>query len=70
MASNTTSRTYDTPVCEYADLMTIDEWFKSRGFLFLPSDGFGCWVKDGMESKDENVWDEPQDATHVAWYNK
>jgi hypothetical protein len=62
-------RKYTHAVLEDAVTFTLEEWASSGGG-YIPDDGSGYWVKDGLES-DDSVWSSPpEDATHVAWYNK
>ena len=64
-------RTYTQAIPDYADVMTLEDWEESvQCGAFIPNDGSGYWCKDGKESGD-SVWStDPEDATHVAWYNK
>ncbi len=60
---------------DYADVMTKEEWLESiRCGAFIPDDGCGYWAKeiDGsiLESGVDCFTEPPDDATHVAWYNK
>ena len=64
-------RIYKTPISiEDTHLMTVEEWLTAKNVEFGNYDGSGYWVKDGKESDDEVFSSEPEDATHVAWYNK
>lgn len=49
------------------NLIPLEKWKQEP---HLPSDGFGCWVKDGWVSDDAVFYTEPEDATHVLWVNK
>lgn len=64
-------RMYSEKIPAYADVMSLEEWESALNDGFFCSyDGYGFWVKDGMECSDE-VFSSPKlDATHVAWYNK
>ena len=65
------ARTYDQPLPDYGDLMTAEEFTACvDSGSFIPDDGTGYWVKDGLESRDEVFASEVEDATHVMWYNK
>lgn len=67
---------YSELIPDYADIMTIEEFKEEvKGGMFIDYDGFGHPVKDGME--DEKIYiypskihEIPEDATHIAWYNK
>jgi hypothetical protein len=60
---------YDHP--PDAHIMTVAEWKDAvESGMFIPDDGIGFWVKDGKESTDDPFETPPEDATHVAWYNK
>lgn len=67
---------YSNPVPDYADVMTVEEFKEAvKHGSFIDYDGFGHPVKDGME--DEKIYiypskihEIPEDATHIAWYNK
>ena len=52
--------------------VTVREWLdECKNIGFFNSDGHGRWVKDGyINDHDEVFSSEPQDATHVIWYNK
>lgn len=65
-------RVYNRPVPDYGDLMTIDEWNESVSFGgFIEHDGHGYFVKDNMSTYEGDIFeDEPEDATHVIWFNK
>ncbi len=63
-------RTYNRPVPTYAHLMTVEEWLLSKNVSFGNYDGSGYWVKDDMICNDEVFTSNPQDATHVAWFDK
>lgn len=53
------------------DLFTVEEfWLAVDSGLITDYDGFGHWVKDGMESLDQVFSTRKEDATHVMWYNK
>ncbi len=64
-------RKYGHAIYDFADVMTVEEWQEAvANGSFVEYDGSGYWAKDGKESGD-SVWDtDPEDATHVAWYNK
>jgi hypothetical protein len=67
--------TYDTPVPEYADVMTVEDFRQSvRSGAFIDYDGFGHPVRDGLEARisvrPSTVASIPKDATHIAWYNR
>lgn len=64
-------RKYDDRIPAWADVFTVEE-FAEHVLVgaFNTYDGSGYWAKDGMESDDEVFSTEPEDATHVAWYNK
>lgn len=53
-------------------VVTVDEWvnnLKNNGYS--ECDGDGYWVKDGYVCREDEVFSsEPEDATHVIWYNK
>ena len=53
-------------------VVTVDEWLndcKDKGFSNW--DGSGYWIKDGYVCDTDEVFSsEPEDATHVVWYNK
>ena len=61
---------YDQPIPDYADVIDITQ-FKSAvdSGCITPDDGSGHPVKNGMmDSRD--CFELPDDATHVAWFNK
>lgn len=65
------SRQYKEPIPKYAHVMTVPEWQEAvTSGMFIPYDGIGYWAKDGKESGDDPFSTPPEDATHVAWYNK
>ena len=56
---------------EFGDLFTVNEWLSEVKNIWCSNyDGSGYWVKDGYVSNDEVFSSEPEDATHVIWYNK
>lgn len=64
--------TQELPEPEWVDVMTVEEWQTAvaEGW-FTDYDGSGYWVKDNKQCRTEEVFSsEPEDATHVAWYNK
>lgn len=64
-------RQYKEPIPDYADVMTLADWQDAvNSGMFIPDDGTGYWAKDGKESGDCPFSTPPEDATHVAWYNK
>lgn len=64
-------RQYNREVPDYADIFTVEEWNQSvKDGWFNNYDGDGYWVKDNMQCSDEVFSSQPEDATHVAWYNK
>ncbi len=65
-------RIYDDPIDEDDDLFTLAEWAEAvKDGSFNEYDGFGNYVKDGMAAWGTDVFgNDPQDATHVVWYNK
>ena len=64
-------RTYGRDIPDYADVMTVKDWQDAvQSGMFIPDDGTGYWAKDGKESEDDPFYTPPEDATHVAWYNK
>lgn len=50
----------------------LEEELKTKYTIlgFAPSDGYGHWVKDGLESNDDIFTTPRLDATHIVWYNK
>lgn len=64
-------RGYTREVDPETDVFTVEEWKEAvANGSFVNDDGSGFWMKDGKESQDEVFSTEPEDATHVAWYNK
>jgi len=64
-------RKYGKIISSDADVFSLEEWKTSvRAGMFNEYDGCGYWSKDGEESTDEVFSTRPEDATHVAWYNK
>lgn len=65
-------REYNRPIDpEYTHVMTVKEWEKAvKDGWFGNYDGSGYWMKDRMKCNDEVFSSLPEDATHVAWYNK
>lgn len=62
-------------VVSEADIFTREQWQKLVDYgAMIPDDGRGYWAKeiDGLffESKVDCFSAAPEDATHVAWYNK
>lgn len=55
---------------DYGTVFTIKQWSDFKDKCYMDYDGYGYWVKNGYESKDEVFSTEPEDATHVVWYNK
>ena len=66
-------RVYDQPLDPKLNdgVYTVTEWQESvaNGY-FTNFDGNGYWVRDGLRSSSEVFSSEPEDATHVVWYNK
>lgn len=62
-------RVYDRLVEDDDQLMTIKKWFESKDVSLGNYDGIGYWVKDGFRCHDEVFSSEPEDATHVVWFN-
>ena len=66
-------RVYDDPLDADIDddIYTVAEWKEAVELgAFKNWDGSGYWVKDGMKSSAEVFSSDPEDATHVVWYNK
>jgi len=71
------NREYKTPIIfdEDTEVYTLEEFnhFVKEGW-YGNNDGSGYFVKvvddEFLESKDEFFNSEPEDATHVVWYNK
>lgn len=51
-------------------IIPISEWAEAGNMGFTSYNGTGYWMKNGFISKDEVFGTDPQDATHVIWYNK
>lgn len=69
--SSVSSRVYDRDIDPDTDILSVAEWNESvRDGIFVNYDGSGYWVKYGRQSRDEVFETPPEDATHVAWYNK
>ncbi len=64
-------------ILEGWEVMPVVEWLEDVACtLLMDCDGFGHPVKDGLEDSTIEIWpsragsDIPEDATHIAWYNK
>lgn len=70
-----TESNYNVPIPEYADVMTKDDFIclvRDDG-LFTEWDGTGYPAKDGKMDRTKSVFplsQIPEDATHIAWFNK
>lgn len=65
------TREYFETIPSYGDVFTMEEWLEqldSGGII--DDDGCGHYAKDGMMAGDSDPFsDEPEDATHVVWFN-
>ncbi len=54
------------------DIYSVKEWIEEiKNICCRNDDGSGYWMKDGyINDNDEVFSSEPEDATHVIWYNK
>jgi hypothetical protein len=65
------NRNYDRLIENDDDVYTIKEWQAAiKNGFFGNYDGVGYWAKNGQYCHDEVFSSEPQDATHVIWFNK
>jgi len=70
-----TESNYTDDIPDFADVMTKDDFIVQvlqNGF-FTPDDGSGYPAKDGKMDRTRDVFPLagiPDDATHVAWFNK
>lgn len=63
-------RTYNQSIEEeeYLVVYTLEKWEKTSHNSF---DGTGYWAKDGFYQEEDRVfYSDPEDATHVVWFNK
>lgn len=60
------------PIPEYAHIMTEQEWKSNvRAGAYCSCDGSGYWATDrGMDPNADAFDNQPDWATHVAWFNK
>lgn len=63
-------RNYTGTLHEDDHIMPLEEWNEAKNVSFGNYDGSGYWVKYGKRCEDEVFSSEPEDATHVVWYNK
>lgn len=63
---------YTSPMPDYGDVFTKEEWQKCIARRsFIPYDGSGYWMRAGHFDREANAFaSAPDDATHVAWFNK
>ena len=64
-----------TPIPDYGDLMTIEEFKKANktGYLLQGEDGSGYWAFEDLVSDlyvDIHALKPYKSFTHVMWYNK
>ncbi len=60
---------------EFGDVIPLEEFREAVASNFFTDwDGFGHPMKDGLEDTSISVYPStmeiPEDATHIAWYNK
>ena len=65
-------RVYNKPLPNYGHLMTIEDWKESvSDGGFIEDDGHGYFAKGNMYTYEGDIFcNEPEDATHVIWFNK
>lgn len=65
-------RNYNNEIDEYGDVYTLSDFIDCVNDGYIGNyDGSGYWCKDGLYSHDDEVFSsEPEDATHVVWFNK
>ncbi len=67
---------YTKVVDDFAEVMTVADYIDSvKCGGFIDEDGFGYPIKDNKANTDIWLYPSelsklPEDATHVAWYNK
>lgn len=66
---------YDESDLDCSVLLTVEEFVEDcETGLFMDYDGFGNPVKDGKMARDKiypsGLERIPDDATHIAWFNK
>ena len=65
-------RNYNKQIDKHDDVFALADFIDNVNMGYIGNfDGSGYWCKDGLYSRDDEVFSsEPEDATHVVWFNK